>query len=90
MTQQKSLSFLLTRLLILGITLLPLIATSAAQFVPASPPTADPADARFKGVTEDFSSPESLSPSLRRQTHSDFKRADMQIYRGRLRALGGC
>ena len=29
-------------------------------------------------------------PSLRTQTHSDFNRADMQAYRRRLRALGGC
>jgi beta-N-acetylhexosaminidase len=29
-------------------------------------------------------------PSLRTQTHSDFNHADMQIYRDRLRALGGC
>jgi len=28
--------------------------------------------------------------SLRNQTHSDFNHADMQIYRARLRALGGC
>jgi beta-N-acetylhexosaminidase len=29
-------------------------------------------------------------PSLRTQTHSDFKHADMQIYRGRLRSQGAC
>jgi N-acetylmuramoyl-L-alanine amidase len=29
-------------------------------------------------------------PSLRTQTHADFDHADMQVYRGRLRALGGC
>jgi N-acetylmuramoyl-L-alanine amidase len=29
-------------------------------------------------------------PSLRTQTHSDFDHADMQIYRSRLRQLGGC
>jgi N-acetylmuramoyl-L-alanine amidase len=29
-------------------------------------------------------------PSLRTQTHSDFNHADMQVYRRRLRALGGC
>jgi len=28
--------------------------------------------------------------SLRAQTHSDFNHADMQVYRRRLRALGGC
>ena len=30
------------------------------------------------------------APSLRNQTHSDFNHPDMQICRGRLRALGGC
>jgi beta-N-acetylhexosaminidase len=29
-------------------------------------------------------------PSLRTQTHSDFKHADMQVYRSALRALGAC
>jgi N-acetyl-anhydromuramyl-L-alanine amidase AmpD len=29
-------------------------------------------------------------PALRSQTHSDFNHADMQAYRRRLRALGGC
>jgi N-acetylmuramoyl-L-alanine amidase len=29
-------------------------------------------------------------PALRTQTHNDFQHADMQIYRARLRALGGC
>jgi N-acetyl-anhydromuramyl-L-alanine amidase AmpD len=29
-------------------------------------------------------------PALRTQTHSDFKHADMQVYRGRLRAAGSC
>ncbi|HSO98036.1 MAG TPA: peptidoglycan recognition family protein [Solirubrobacteraceae bacterium] len=29
-------------------------------------------------------------PALRTQTHGDFVRADMEIYRARLRALGGC
>lgn len=29
-------------------------------------------------------------PALRTQTHSDFDHADMQIYRRRLRSLGGC
>jgi len=40
--------------LALGIALLSLARTSAAQFVPASPPIADPADTRFKGVSEDW------------------------------------
>jgi N-acetylmuramoyl-L-alanine amidase len=29
-------------------------------------------------------------PALRTQTHNDFNHADMEIYRARLRALGGC
>jgi N-acetylmuramoyl-L-alanine amidase len=29
-------------------------------------------------------------PALRTQTHNDFNRADMDIYRAKLRALGGC
>jgi N-acetylmuramoyl-L-alanine amidase len=29
-------------------------------------------------------------PALRTQTHSDFNHVDMQVYRARLRALGGC
>jgi beta-N-acetylhexosaminidase len=44
------------------------------------------------GHAESLSSPYHREdvPSLRTQTHSDFGHADMQIYRRRLRALGGC
>jgi N-acetylmuramoyl-L-alanine amidase len=44
------------------------------------------------GHNESLSSPYHREdvPSLRSQTHSDFNHADMQIYRGRLRRLGGC
>jgi N-acetylmuramoyl-L-alanine amidase len=44
------------------------------------------------GHNESLSSPYHREdvPSLRAQTHSDFNHADMQIYRTRLRALGGC
>jgi hypothetical protein len=42
--------------LALGIALLSLASTVAAQ-LPASPPIADPADNRFRGVTEDWTSP---------------------------------
>jgi hypothetical protein len=51
------------RLRVLEITLLLFLAqillsqTGAAQFVPASAPIADPADVRFKGVKEDWTSP---------------------------------
>ncbi len=44
------------------------------------------------GHNESLSSPYHHEdvPSLRTQTHSDFDRHDMNTYRGRLRALGGC
>ena len=44
------------------------------------------------GHNESLSSPyhhEDVA-ALRHQTHSDFERADMRVYRRRLRALGGC
>jgi hypothetical protein len=44
------------------------------------------------GHNESLSSPYHHEdvPSLRTQTHEDFKHADMQIYRGRLQAMGSC
>src|SRR5580658_9395975 len=54
-----------TRILALGIALLSLAPNGAAQFLPASPPIADPADARFAGVTEDWTSPGLSSSHLR-------------------------
>lgn len=39
--------------------------TSAAQFVQAPPPIADPSDNRFEGVTEDFTSPALSTSTLR-------------------------
>jgi len=44
------------------------------------------------GHNESLSSPYHREdvPSLRMQTHSDFNHADMQVYRARLRAQGGC
>jgi beta-N-acetylhexosaminidase len=44
------------------------------------------------GHNESLSSPYHHEdvPSLRAQTHSDFNRHDMNTYRARLRALGGC
>lgn len=44
------------------------------------------------GHNESLSSPFHREdvPSLQGQTHSDFDRADMQIYRARLNAAGGC
>ena len=45
------------RALALGNAVLLLAGTSAAQFSPASPPAADPADSRFQRVQEDWTSP---------------------------------
>jgi beta-N-acetylhexosaminidase len=44
------------------------------------------------GHNESLSSPyhRERVAALRHQTHSDFNHADMQVYRSRLRALGGC
>jgi hypothetical protein len=55
----------LTRTLILGIALLSLAPSSAAQLLPASPPIADPADTRFTGVTEDWTTPTLSTSHLR-------------------------
>jgi hypothetical protein len=44
------------------------------------------------GHNESLSSPyhhEDVA-ALRTQTHSDFDHADMQVYRSRLRRMGGC
>jgi hypothetical protein len=41
---------------------------AGAQFIPASPPIADPADGRFRGVKEDFASPALNGSSLRPAT----------------------
>jgi hypothetical protein len=47
---------------------------------------------RVIGRNESLSSPFHREdvPSLRMQTHSDFVRADMAVYRRRLAAAGGC
>ncbi len=50
---------------LLFISLIFLSQTGAAQFVPASPPIADPADTRFKGVKEDWTSPALKTSSLK-------------------------
>jgi beta-N-acetylhexosaminidase len=44
------------------------------------------------GHNESLSSPyhHENVPALRSQTHSDFNHADMNVYRGRLHAAGGC
>jgi hypothetical protein len=53
------------RTLVIGIALSSLAQISAAQFVPASPPVADPADIRFQGVKEDWTSPRLSTSNLR-------------------------
>jgi hypothetical protein len=57
MVKRRILAFVLMNALASALTFLSLVPVTAAQFVPASPPIADPADTRFKGVTEDFTSP---------------------------------
>jgi len=44
------------------------------------------------GHAESLSSPyhHELVPSLRRQTHGDWRHSSMQTYRRKLRALGAC
>jgi hypothetical protein len=51
------LSFVFMRMLVLGSALLIAAPVAVAQFEPASPPIADPADTRFQGVTEDWTTP---------------------------------
>jgi hypothetical protein len=50
--------------LVPGIALFALVSASAAQ-TPASPPIADPSDTRFRGVTEDWTSPALSSSHLK-------------------------
>ena len=54
--------------IIIFAALLLLSAVSWAQFVPASPPIADPTDARFADVTEDFTTPALKGSDLRAAT----------------------
>jgi hypothetical protein len=56
---------LFMRTLIFGIALLSLAQMGRAQLVPASPPIADPADTRFKGVKEDWTSPALRTSNLK-------------------------
>ncbi len=57
--------FVVLRTIALGIALLSLPQPSFAQLVPASAPIADPADTRFTGVKEDWTSPTLSSSNLR-------------------------
>ena len=66
--QVRLLVFMKTRALEFALLfLLPtvLLQISYAQFVPSSPPIADPADTRFSGVKEDWTSPALNTSSLR-------------------------
>ena len=65
MVKRRMLAFVRGDVLTLAVTFLFLVPISAAQFEPASPPIADPADTRFKGVAEDFTSPGLSGSSLR-------------------------
>src|ERR1022692_238168 len=60
----SNLSFKFIRALALAGLLLFWVRTGAAQLSPASPPIADPADHRFQGVEEDWSSPTLSSSHL--------------------------
>jgi hypothetical protein len=60
----SNLQSILIRTLALGVALLSLAPASAAQ-LPASAPIADPADIRFQGVTEDWTTPALSSSHLR-------------------------
>jgi len=67
MMHRDLLSYAGMRTLALGVALLsPIFLSdiSAAQFQPASPPIADPADTRFDGVKEDWASPSLQSSKL--------------------------
>jgi len=65
MVKRRILACVLVGVVALAAAFLSLVPIAAAQFVPASPPIADPADARFKGVTEDFTSPGLSGSNLR-------------------------
>jgi len=56
---------LLTKFTLLFLSQLFLLQVSSAQFVPASPPIADPADTRFNGVKEDWTSPALRTDTLK-------------------------
>ena len=62
---QRNLLFIFIRTLAVGLALLCLTGSSTGQFERISPPIADPADTRFRGVTEDWTSPALNTSSLR-------------------------
>jgi hypothetical protein len=63
--QRSMMSFGIKKILASGIALLALTCASLAQFVPASPPIADPSDTRFRGVKEDWTVPSLSTSSLK-------------------------
>jgi hypothetical protein len=79
------LPFKFIRALALGSTLLFLSRTSAAQFSLASPPLADPADTRFQGVREDWTSPaltsSHLKPAKPLEFVNEYPRYTMELLR---------
>ncbi len=79
------LSFKSIRLLALGSALLFLARSSPAQLSPTSPPLADPADTRFKGVQEDWTSPaltgSHLMPASPLEFINDYPHYTMELLR---------
>jgi hypothetical protein len=65
MMYRSLLSFLFVKTLAFGIAFLSLSQFGPAQLAPASPPIADPADTRFHGVKEDWTSPALTSSNLK-------------------------
>ena len=61
-----------TRALTLGSALLLLSHIGSAQLMPASPPVADPTDARFQGVKEDWTTPSLATSQLKPAPPVDF------------------
>lgn len=55
----------LVRVFLLSITVVSFSPASYGQLLPASPPIADPADHRFEGITEDFTTPDLKNTHLR-------------------------
>ncbi len=58
----RTLNLAIRFLLVRSIFLSP---TAAAQFLPASAPIADPADTRFEGVKEDWTTPSLTNSTLK-------------------------
>jgi hypothetical protein len=77
--------FKFIRMLALGSTLLLLPVTSTAQLASASPPITDPANTRFQGVHEDWTSPalsnSHLKPDQPLEFMTDHPRFNMELVR---------